>query len=98
MDKSVEGDYRMTKNDQHLLKQMIRAGHFSYDIYELLIEHNKIEAQEMIKRMGNKWCLHPDNAVKRLNTPLPLLTKSSESKVLKRRKIEKEPIPFLGWA
>lgn len=89
----------MTKNDQHLLKQMIRAGHFSYDIYELLIEHNKIMAKEMIAKMGNKWCLHPDNAVKRLNTPLPLLNQPSEAKILKRKKNEpKEPIPFLGWA
>jgi len=84
----------MTKNDQNLLKQMIAAGHFSYDIYELLVEHNKIVAKEMIAKMGEKWCLHPKNAVKRLDTPLPLLNR--ESKVLKRKK-EKEPIPFGGW-
>ena len=87
----------MTKNDQHLLKPMIRAGHFSYDIYELLIEHNKITAKEMIAKMGNKWCLHPDNAVKRLNTPLPLLNQPVEAKVLKRKKEPKEPVPFGGW-
>jgi hypothetical protein len=89
----------MTKNDQHLLKQMINAGHFSYDIYLLLVEHNKQVAKEKIAKMGNKWCLHPDNAVKRLNTPLPLLNQTTESKILKRKKPDsKEPIPFLGWA
>jgi hypothetical protein len=86
----------MTKNDQHLLKQMINAGHFSYDIYLLLVEHNKTVVKEKIAQMGDKWCLHPKNAVKRLDTPLPLLNR--ESKILKKKKIEpKEPIPFLGW-
>jgi hypothetical protein len=47
---------------------MINSGHFSYDIYLLLIEHNKQVAKEKIANMGNKWCLHPDNAVKRSNT------------------------------
>jgi hypothetical protein len=84
----------MNKNDQNLLKQMINAGHFSYDIYLLLVEHNKTIAKEKIEQMGDKWCLHPKNAAKRLDTPLPLLNR--DSKILKRKK-EKEPIPFGGW-
>ena len=76
----------MNANDQNLLKQMIRAGKFNYPIYELLIEHNAIQAKEMIKKMGDKWCLHPANSVKRLDVPLPLLSEPRQSKVLKGRK------------
>lgn len=73
----------MNKNDKNLIKQMIVAGRFNYDIYELLVKHNQQRAKESIKSIGNKWCCHPDNRVKRLDTPLPLL--SRESKVLKRK-------------
>lgn len=83
----------MNKNDQNLLRQMINAGHFSYDIYLLLVEHNKSIAREKIEQMGEKWCLHPKNAAKRLDTPLPLLNR--DSKILKRKK-EKEFISFGG--
>jgi hypothetical protein len=60
----------MTKNDQQLLKQMISAGHFSYDIYQLLVEHNKMRTKELIEQMGDKWCCHPSNSVKRLEKPI----------------------------
>lgn len=63
----------MTNNDRDLLKQMIKAGHFSYDIYELLVEHNKMRTKELIDQMGEKWCCHPNNAAKRLEKPLDLL-------------------------
>jgi hypothetical protein len=76
----------MTKNDQSLLRQMIRAGKFNYPIYELLVEHNAIQAKEMIKKMGDKWCLHPANNVKRLDIPLPILSESRGSKILKGKK------------
>jgi len=49
---------------------MIRAGHFSYDIYELLVEHNKMRTKELIADMGDKWCLHPKHSVKRLEKPI----------------------------
>ena len=64
---------------------MIVAGKFNWSIYELLVELNKNQSKEAIKKMGNKWCCHPDNAVKRLDVPLPLLTESRQSKVLKRK-------------
>jgi len=67
----------MTKNDKKLLTQMIEAGRFSYAMYELLIEQNKADSKAMIKKMGNKWVCHPDNRVKRLETPLGQLTKGS---------------------
>jgi len=67
----------MTKNDKNLLKQMIEAGRFSYPMYELLMEQNKANAKAMIKKMGSKWVCHPDNYVKRLETPLGQITKGS---------------------
>jgi hypothetical protein len=67
----------LTDNDRSLLKQMLHAGRFNYEIYELLIQHNKDRAKEMIAQMGTKWCLHPLNATKRLDTPLPLLNRGS---------------------
>lgn len=75
----------MTKNDKHLLGQMIRAGRFNYAIYELLCTSNKQKTQEMIKKMGAKWCCHPDNAVKRLEVPLPILSDRTASKILRKK-------------
>jgi hypothetical protein len=75
---------KLTDNDKSLLKQMINAGRFNYDIYELLIAYNKERAKEMIQQMGTKWCLHPLNAIKRLDTPLPLLNRGS--RILMERK------------
>lgn len=74
----------LTDNDKHLLKQMIAAGKFNYDIYELLVQYNKDRAKEMIQQMGAKWCLHPLNATKRLDTPMPLLNRGSKILMEKR--------------
>lgn len=67
----------MTKNDKKLLGQMIEAGRFSFAMYELLVKQNELDSKAMIKKMGNKWVCHPDNRVKRLETPLGQLTKGS---------------------
>ena len=67
----------MTKNDKKLLKEMIEAGRFSYAMYELLVDLNAANSKAMIKKMGSKWVCHPDNQVKRLETPLGQLTKGS---------------------
>jgi hypothetical protein len=75
----------MTDNDKHLLGQMIRAGRFNYAIYEMLCELNKQKNQEMIKEMGTKWCCHPDNAAKRLEVPLPVLSDRIASKILRKK-------------
>ena len=56
---------------------MIEAGRFSYAMYELLVEQNRLESKAMIKRMGEKWVCHPKNQVKRLKKPLGQLTKGS---------------------
>jgi hypothetical protein len=75
----------MTKNDKHLLKQMIEAGRFNYAIYELLCESNAENAKQMIKKMGAKWCCHPDNATKRLDVPLTILPDRIAAKVLRKK-------------
>ena len=66
----------MTKNDKKLLSQMIEAGRFSYEMYEMLIKQNEANSKAMIKKMGSKWVCHPDNRVKRLEVPLDLLNAS----------------------
>ena len=75
----------MTKNDKSLISQMIRAGRFNYEIYELLCKQNAVNSKTAIKKMGNKWCCHPDNSVKRLEVPLDVLSAHRGSKILKRR-------------
>jgi hypothetical protein len=76
----------MTKNDKNLLKQMIEAGKFSYEMYVLLIEQNKANSKAMIKRMGNKWVCHKDNHVKRLEVPADLLNAHRGSRILSQIK------------
>ena len=75
----------MTKNDRSLLKQMIQAGRFNSEIYDLLCEDNIERSREKIDAMGSKWCCHPSNSVKRLDVPLPLLSDVRYSKVLRKR-------------
>jgi len=72
----------MTNNDKSLLQQMIGAGKFNYEIYSLLVKMNQDKTDKLIKKMGNKWCCHPDNAVKKLDVPLPLLNEVRQSKIL----------------
>lgn len=76
----------MTSNDRNLLGQMIRRGKFNWSIYDLLVKQNELNAKSMIKKMGTKWCCHPDNRVKKLDVPLPLLSDARTSKILKGRK------------
>jgi hypothetical protein len=47
-------------------------------------QYNLEKSQEIIQSMGNKWCCHPDNAVKRLEVPLPILNEP-RIRVLKRK-------------
>jgi hypothetical protein len=73
----------MTDNDINLIKQLIQAGKMGV-VYDLMPEYNLIKSKEIIEQMGNKWCCHPDNAVKRLDVPLPVLNEP-KYKVLKRK-------------
>lgn len=76
----------MTPNDKSLIQQMIKAGKFNDGIYDLLVAYNKQRAKELIIEMGEKYCCHPKNFVKRLDVPLPLLSEPRPSKVLTRKK------------
>ena len=73
----------MTNNDKSLIQQLIRAGKF-WVVEDFMPEYNLLKSKEIIEKMGNKWCCHPDNAVKRLDTPLPILNEP-KYKVLKRK-------------
>ena len=62
----------MTENDKSLIIQMMKAGRHSA-VYDLMPQYNLLKSQEIIKAMGTKWCCHSDNAVKKLEVPLPIL-------------------------
>jgi hypothetical protein len=74
----------MTNNDISLIKQLIQAGRMGA-IYDLMPEYNLMKSREIIEQMGEKWCCHPNNKVKRLETPLEIL-KQHQSRVLRRSK------------
>ena len=74
----------MTNNDISLIKQLIQAGKMGA-IYDLMPEYNFMKSREIIEQMGEKWCCHPNNKVKRLETPLEIL-KQHQSRVLRRGK------------
>jgi hypothetical protein len=73
----------MTDNDKNLIRQLMQAG--KYDaVYDFMPQYNLEKSQEIIQSMGAKWCCHPDNAVKRLEVPLPILNEP-RIRVLKRK-------------
>lgn len=74
----------MTPNDQSLIRQMLKAGKLEA-IRDLLPEYHRVRAQAMIEQMGEKYCCHPANRVKRLDAPLPSPSDSKQPKVLSRR-------------
>ena len=73
----------MNSNERNLIKQMIQAGKTDA-IIDFMPEYNLIKSREIIEQMGNKWCCHPDNSIKRLDMPLPILNEP-KYKVLKRK-------------
>jgi hypothetical protein len=73
----------MTENDINLIRQMMAAGRFQA-VYDYLPELNLMKSKQVIESMGNKWCCHPDNAVKKLDQPLPILSES-RAKILRRK-------------
>ena len=75
----------MNANDINLIHQMIRSGRQDA-IQDLLPEYHLARSKELIKQMGTKWCCHPDNQVKRLDIPLPILNEPRGSKILKGKK------------
>jgi hypothetical protein len=73
----------MTENDISLIKQMMFAGRFEA-VYDYLPDYNLMKSKQIIESMGSKWCCHPDNAVKKLDQPLPILSES-RVKILRRK-------------
>lgn len=73
----------MTDNDISLIKQMISAGRFQA-VYDYLPDLNMMRSKQLIESMGSKWCCHPDNAVKKLDQPLPILSET-RAKILRRK-------------
>ena len=74
----------MTENDINLIKQLIHAGRMGV-VYDLMPDYNMMKSKEIIEKMGEKWCCHPNNKVKRLETPIEIL-KQHQSRVLRRGK------------
>jgi hypothetical protein len=74
----------MTENDVNLIKQLITAGKMGV-VHDLMPEYNLMKSKAIIEQMGEKWCCHPNNRVKRLETPLEIL-KQHQSRVLRRSK------------
>lgn len=72
----------MNENDRNLLRQMMKAGRYSA-VMDLMPEYNLDKSKEIINAMGDKWCCHPANAIKRLEVPLPILHEP-RIKVLKK--------------
>lgn len=73
----------MTNNDRSLIQQLIKAGKMGV-ILDFMPDYNLLKSEEVIGQMGNKWCCHPDNAIKKLEQPLPILTES-RAKILRRK-------------
>lgn len=74
----------MTESDMNLVRQMMQAGKFR-TVYDFLPAYNLEKSQKIIQQMGNMWCCHKDNQVKRLDIPLEIL-KSNQSKILRGKK------------
>ena len=74
----------MTENDINLIKQLITAGKMGV-VHDLMPEYNLMKSKAIIDQMGEKWCCHSNNKVKRLETPLEIL-KQHQSRVLRRSK------------
>jgi len=75
----------MNTNDRNLIRQLIARGKAGA-VYDCLPAYWQAQAQEQIKKMGNKWVCHKDNFVKRLEVPLPILNEPRGSNILKGKK------------
>ena len=73
----------MKNSDRELVKQMISAGRYDA-ILDFMPAVIAADSKEMIEKMGAKWVCHPDNRVKRLDVPIPILNEP-KTKVLRRK-------------
>ena len=72
----------MKNSDRDLVKQMIKAGRYSA-IMDFMPDVIMSDSKEMIASMGEKWCCHPSNRVKRLDVPIEIL-RQNQPKVLRK--------------
>jgi hypothetical protein len=70
-------------SDRELVKQMISAGRYGA-VLDFMPAVIAADSKDMIERMGNKWCCHKDNQVKRLDVPVEIL-RQNQPKVLKKK-------------
>jgi len=70
-------------SDRELVKQMINAGRYNA-VLDFMPSVIAADSKDMIERMGNKWCCHKDNQVKRLDVPVEIL-RQNQPKVLKKK-------------
>lgn len=74
----------MTANEVNLIRQMMQVGKYN-SVLDFMPEYNLEKSKAIIKEMGSKWCCHPDNYVKKLETPIDIL-QQNKIKVLKGKK------------
>ncbi len=72
----------MKNSDRDLVKQMIKAGRYSA-IMDFMPDVIMSDSKEMIASMGEKWCCHPSNRIKRLDVPIEIL-RQNQPKVLRK--------------
>ena len=72
----------MKNSDRDLVKQMIKAGRYSA-IMDFMPDVIASDSKDMIEKMGEKWCCHPSNRVKRLDVPIEIL-RQNQPKVLRK--------------
>ena len=71
----------LTENDISLIRQMIKAGRINV-VFDFLPQYNLQKSKAIIESMGNKWCCHTDNSIKKLDAPIEIL-KEHQSKILR---------------
>lgn len=72
----------MKNSDRDLVKQMIKAGRYSA-IMDFMPDVIMSDSKDMIASMGEKWCCHPSNRIKRLDVPIEIL-RQNQPKVLRK--------------
>ena len=66
----------MNENDKSLILQMMQAGKYGA-VLDFMPAYNLDKSREVIEKMGDKWCCHPSNRVKKLDVPLDILDRKS---------------------
>lgn len=74
----------MTANEISLIRQLMLSGKYNA-VLDFMPDYNLEKSKAIIKEMGSKWCCHPDNYVKKLETPIDIL-QQNKIKVLKGKK------------